>query len=253
MLSWQIQEGDLLTEGQQVGLVDTTQLYLQREALMKSGKAVTAARPNVGTQTRALEVQIEDLRDQRERVATLLSAGAATQKELDDIETGINSLESQLTASRSTLQNSNAQISAQSSSIDVQIAQVEDMMARSIIKAPISGTVTANYIHQSELTGQGRPLFRIANLDEIYLRAYIANSQLSSIQLGENVTVRVDGKDGDKREYEGVVSWIASESEFTPKTVQTEDERANLVYAVKVRVKNDGFLRIGMYGEVLKK
>ena len=250
VLAWDIEEGSVLKEGQQVGLIDTIQLYLQKEALLRSGRGVRAASPNVTTQTKALEVQLEDLRTQRERTARLLEAGAATQKQLDDIETGIAALQSQLAASRSTLSNSNAQISAQSSAIDVQVAQVEDLIARSVIRTPIDGTVTATYIYKGELAGQGRPLFRVANLSDMYLRAYVQGERLTKLKLGDTVTVYVDSEEGKQRQYEGVITWISSVAEFTPKTVQTEDERSNLVYAIKVKVPNDGYLRIGMYGEV---
>lgn len=250
VLAWDIEEGSVLKAGQQVGLIDTTQLYLQKEALLRSGKGVRAARPNVTTQTKAIEVQLEDLRAQKARTARLLEAGVATRKQLDDIETGIAALESQLAASRSTLSNSNAQISAQSSAIDVQVDQVDDLIARSVVRSPIDGTVTATYINRGELAGQGRPLFRVANLSEMYLRAYVQGDKLGKLKLGDTLEVQVDGAEGEKRLYDGVITWISNVAEFTPKTVQTEDERSNLVYAIKVKVANDGYLRIGMYGEV---
>lgn len=250
VLAWDIEEGSVLKAGQQVGLIDTTQLYLQKEALLRSGKGVRAARPNVTTQTKAIEVQLEDLRAQKVRTARLLEAGVATRKQLDDIETGIAALESQLAASRSTLSNSNAQISAQSSAIDVQVSQVDDLIARSVVRSPIDGTVTATYINRGELAGQGRPLFRVANLSEMYLRAYVQGDKLGKLKLGDTLEVQVDGAEGEKRLYDGVITWISNVAEFTPKTVQTEDERSNLVYAIKVKVANDGYLRIGMYGEV---
>lgn len=250
VLAWDIEEGSVLKAGQQVGLIDTTQLYLQKEALLRSGKGVRAARPNVTTQTKAIEVQLEDLRAQKARTARLLEAGVATRKQLDDIETGIAALESQLAASRSTLSNSNAQISAQSSAIDVQVAQVDDLIARSVVRSPIDGTVTATYINRGELAGQGRPLFRVANLSEMYLRAYVQGDKLGKLKLGDTLEVQVDGAEGEKRLYDGIITWISNVAEFTPKTVQTEDERSNLVYAIKVKVANDGYLRIGMYGEV---
>lgn len=250
VLTWKIKEGDNLTEGEEVGLVDTTQLYLKREALLKSGTGVRAARPNISTQTEALEVQLRDLREQKGRTERLLKGGVATQRQMDDVNTAIASLESQLAATRSTLQNSSAQISAQSSAIDVQIKQVDDLIRRSIIRSPINGTVTASYINQGELAGAGRPLFRVADLEEMHLRAYISANNLSKIKVGDKVLVYVDGIEADKRQYQGTITWIASEAEFTPKSVQTEEERSNLVYAVKIRVQNDGYLRMGMYGEV---
>lgn len=254
VLEWNIEEGNTIHQGDQVGLVDTTQLFLQREALLRSGKGVRANQPNISTQTRALEVQLSELQSNRDRTARLLKAGVATQKQLDDLNSAIVALESQISAARSTLSNQSSQITAQSSAIDIQVAQVDDLIERSKITAPISGTVLANYIHQGELAGSGRPLFRVGNLETLFLRAYVQNDQLATLQLGDEVKVQVDGGNGEKRSYSGTISWIASQSEFTPKTVQTDDERSNLVYAIKVRVPNtDGALRIGMYGEVLRK
>ena len=253
VLEWKIEEGSTIQQGEQVGLVDTTQLFLQREALLRSGKGVRANQPNIATQTKALEVKLEELQSNRDRTARLLKAGVATQKQLDDLDSGIAAVESQLSAARSTLSNQSSQITAQSSAIDIQVAQVDDLIERSKIAAPISGTVLANYIHRGELAGQGHPLFRVGNLETLFLRAYVQNDQLGTLHLGDEVKVQVDGENGEKRSYPGKISWISSRAEFTPKTVQTDDERSNLVYAIKVRVPNsDGTLRIGMYGEVVR-
>lgn len=253
VLEWKIEEGSTIQQGEQVGLVDTTQLFLQREALLRSGKGVRANQPNIATQTKALEVKLEELQSNRDRTARLLKAGVATQKQLDDLDSGIAAVESQLSAARSTLSNQSSQITAQSSAIDIQVAQVDDLIERSKIAAPISGTVLANYIHRGELAGQGRPLFRVGNLETLFLRAYVQNNRLGTLHLGDEVKVQVDGENGEKRSYPGTISWISSRAEFTPKTVQTDDERSNLVYAIKVRVPNsDGTLRIGMYGEVVR-
>lgn len=253
VLEWKIEEGSTIQQGEQVGLVDTTQLFLQREALLRSGKGVRANQPNIATQTKALEVKLEELQSNRDRTARLLKAGVATQKQLDDLDSGIAAVESQLSAARSTLSNQSSQITAQSSAIDIQVAQVDDLIERSKIAAPISGTVLANYIHRGELAGQGRPLFRVGNLETLFLRAYVQNNRLGTLHLGDEVKVQVDGENGEKRNYSGTITWISSRAEFTPKTVQTDDERSNLVYAIKVRVPNsDGTLRIGMYGEVVR-
>lgn len=253
VLEWNIEEGSTIQQGEQVGLVDTTQLFLQREVLLRSGKGVRANQPNIATQTKALEVKLEELQSNRDRTARLLKAGVATQKQLDDLDSGIAAVESQLSAARSTLSNQSSQITAQSSALDIQVAQVDDLIERSKIAAPISGTVLANYIHRGELAGQGRPLFRVGNLETLFLRAYVQNDQLGTLHLGDEVKVQVDGENGEKRNYSGTITWISSRAEFTPKTVQTDDERSNLVYAIKVRVPNsDGTLRIGMYGEVVR-
>ena len=253
VVEWTISEGDAVTAGTPVGLVDTTQLYLQKEALLRSGKAVTSARPSVSTQTAALETQLRDLRDQKARLEKLVAGGAATQKSLDDVITAIRVTGDQLEAARSTLTKSNAQITAQSSGIDIQIAQVEDLIRRSIITSPVSGTILGAYVKAGELAGQGMPLFRVADLSVMTLRAYLTGEALQGVKLGDSVLVRTDGEGDSGQTYEGKVTWIAGESEFTPKTIQTRDERTNLVYAVKVSVPNpDGALRIGQYGEILK-
>lgn len=251
ILRWEITEGAEVEADTPIGLVDTLQLYYQKEALLRSGRAVTSVRPNVETQTAQIHTRLQDLLAQKERTEKLLQAGVATQKELDDVNTGIRLLRDQLTAATSTLSKSSAQISAQSSGIDVQVAQVEDLIRRSIITSPISGVVTASYAKAGELTGTGAPLFRVADLSRMIFRAYVQNDVLSALQIGREVTVQTDEGDG-MRQYAGIVRWISPKAEFTPKTVRTKDERSNLVYAVKVEVRNDGYLRIGMYGEIVR-
>ena len=189
---------------------------------------------------------------QRERTRTqnLVAANAANKKQLDDINAQIEVLQKQLSAQTSTLQKSSDNISAQSSALQIQVAQLEDLLEKCTIKSPISGVVLNKYAEQGELAGTGSPLFKVADIENMYLRAYVTNDQLSGIKLNNKVTVRVDAGDGEMRSYSGTVSWISDKSEFTPKTIQTKNERANLVYATKIAVKNDGFLKIGMYGEV---
>ena len=255
LIRWDVAEGDRLQEGTEVGLVDTIQLALKREALRHSGAGVAVSSPDVATQIAPLEAKLSDLRSQRERVKRLLDADVATKKQLDDLDAGIAQLEGQIEATKATLSNSRGQVSAQRSAIDVQVEQVSDMIRRSVITAPITGTVTANYVHRGELAAAGHPLFRIANMDEMILRAYITGEDLGLIRVGERVKVRVDGATGEggSRTYDGTISWISPKAEFTPKSVQTRDDRAGLVYAVKVRVPNeDGYLKISMYGELLR-
>ena len=255
LIRWDLAEGDRLEEGAEVGLVDTVQLALKREALRRSGAGVAVASPNIETQTAPLEAKLSDLRSQRDRVKRLLDADVATKKQLDDLDAGIAQLEGQIDATKATLSSSRGQVSAQRSAIDVQVEQVSDMIRRSVITAPITGTVTANYVQRGELAAAGHPLFRIANMDEMILRAYITGEDLGLIRVGESVKVRVDGATGEggSRTYDGTISWISPKAEFTPKSVQTRDDRAGLVYAVKVRVPNeDGYLKISMYGELLR-
>ena len=247
-----IMEGQQLEKGQQVGLIDTTQLYLQKMNLLSNIKGVRSQQPNIAAQTASIKEQITTLEREKQRTTNLIEANAATQKELDDINGQIEVLQKQLSASESTLQKSSQNITAQSSSMDIQIEQIEDRLKKSIITSPITGTVLNKYAEEGELANMGTPLFKIADINNMILRVYVTNDQLSNIKLNNKVQVIVNNsKDSDSnRVYEGTVTWISDKSEFTPKTIQTKNERANLVYAMKVSVKNDGYLKIGMYGEV---
>ena len=248
-----IMEGQLLEKDEQVGLIDSTQLYLQKMNLLSNAKGVRAQQPNIVAQTASIKEQITTLEREKQRTQNLIKANAATQKQMDDINSQIEVLQKQLSASQSTLQKSSQNISAQSSAMDIQIEQIEDRLQKSIIRSPITGTVLNKYSEQGELANMGTPLFKIADINNMTLRVYVTNDQLSSIKLNDKVQVYVDQgdeSDGNKKAYEGVVTWISNKSEFTPKTIQTKNERANLVYAMKVSVKNDGYLKIGMYGEV---
>lgn len=245
-----IEEGEQLTAGQMVGAIDSTQLYLRKMSLLSSAKGVRARRPNIGTQTAAIREQIRILEREQERVERLLEANAANRKQLDDITSQIEVLSQQLMAQTSTLQKSSEQITAESSSVDIQIAQLDDQLAKTRISSPISGTVLNRYAEMGELATMGMPLFKIADTGTLFLRAYVTNDQLAGIRLNDSVTVRVDNGRGEMNSYPGRISWISDKSEFTPKTIQTKNERANLVYALKIAVINDGYLKIGMYGEV---
>ena len=248
-----IMEGQQLNKGEQVGLIDSTQLYLQKMTLLSNVKGVRAQQPNIVTQTASIKEQIATLEREKQRTLNLIKANAATQKQLDDINSQIEVLQKQLSASQSTLQKSSQNITAQSSAMDIQIEQIEDRLQKSIITSPITGTVLNKYAEEGELANMGTPLFKIADINNMTLRVYVTNDQLSTLKLNDKVQVYVDqgGESSDNRKmYEGVVTWISDKSEFTPKTIQTKNERANLVYAMKVSVKNDGYLKIGMYGEV---
>lgn len=248
-----IMEGQQLERGEQVGLIDSTQLYLQKMNLLSNVKGVRAQQPNIATQTASIKEQIATLEREKQRTTNLIKANAATQKQLDDINGQLEVLQKQLSASQSTLQKSSQNITAQSSAMDIQIEQIEDRLQKSIIRSPITGTVLNKYSEEGELANMGTPLFKIADINNMTLRVYVTNDQLSSIKLNDKVQVFVDqgGESANSRKmYEGVVTWISDKSEFTPKTIQTKNERANLVYAMKVTVKNDGYLKIGMYGEV---
>ena len=250
ILRFDAEEGDVLEAGRQVGAIDTVQLYLQKLQLERQRASVVSNRPDIAKQAASLREQIAKQQTERRRVENLLRDGAATTKQLDDIDAQIKVLNGQLEAQLSTLRNNAASIDENSSSIDLQIARIEDQLAKCRIASPVAGTVLAKYSEAGELASVGRPLMKVADLDRIYLRTYFTSDQLAGLKLGQEVTVTADFGGDSRIDYPGRIVWIASESEFTPKTIQTRDSRANLVYAAKIAVENDGRLKIGLYGEV---
>ena len=250
LLYFDIEEGMLLKAGEEVGVVDTVQLYLKKLQLEASLKSVEEQRPDILKQVAATKEQISAAQRERNRVANLLKVGAANQKQLDDAEDQLEVLRKQLVAQNSTLSNSHQSLTWQSSSVGIQVAQVEEQLKKCHITSPITGTVLAKYAEAGELTAMGTPLFKVADTEQMYLRAYITSEQLSQVKLGQKVTVFSDYGTDEHKQYPGVVTWISDTSEFTPKTILTKNERANLVYAVKIAVHNDGLLKIGMYGGV---
>lgn len=250
ILCFGAEEGDVLSAGEQVGAIDTVQLYLQKLQLMRQRASVRSGRPDISKQASALREQIVKQQTERRRVENLLRDGAATTKQLDDVDAQLKILNGQLEALLSTLHNNAASIDENSSAIELQIAQTEDLLSKCRISSPVAGTVLAKYSEAGELAGVGRPLMKVADLDHIYLRAYFTSDQLSRLKIGQEVTVTADFGGNEQIDYPGCITWIASESEFTPKTIQTRNSRANLVYAVKIAVKNDGRLKIGLAGEV---
>jgi len=250
LLYFDIEEGMLLKAGEEVGVVDTVQLYLKKLQLEASIKSVEEQRPDILKQVAATKEQISAAQRERNRVANLLKVGAANQKQLDDAEDQLEVLRKQLVAQNSTLSNSHQSLTWQSSSVGIQVAQVEDQLKKCHITSPITGTVLAKYAEAGELTAMGTPLFKVADTEQMYLRAYITSEQLSQVKLGQKVTVFSDYGTDEHKQYPGVVTWISDTSEFTPKTILTKNERANLVYAVKIAVHNGGLLKIGMYGGV---
>lgn len=244
------EEGVRLKQGEEIGLTDTVQLYLKKLQLQANMKSVDNQRPDIRKQIAALQEQLATAQRERTRVENLLKANAANRKQLDDWESQIAVLESQLEAQRSTLYNSTASLNEQSSSVAIQMAQIEDQLQKCHIVAPINGTVLAKYAEPGELASVGKPLFKIADTEHIFLRAYITSTQLASVRIGMEAKVYADFGDDNLKTYAGIVSWIADEAEFTPKTILTDDERANQVYAVKIAVRNDGIIKLGMYGKV---
>lgn len=250
ILYFDIEEGDTLSAGRQVGAIDTVQLYLQKLQLERQRASIHSNRPDIAKQASALRSQIEQQERERSRVESLLNDGAATTKQLDDINASIRVLNGQLDALLSNLENSTSSIDQNASAVDLQIAQIEDRLAKCRIVSPIDGVVLVKYSEAGELAAAGRPLMKVADMDRLYLRAYFTSAQLADVKVGQEVTVVADYGNDKQHEYSGRITWIASECEFTPKTIQTRDTRANLVYAVKIAVENDGLLKIGLYGEV---
>lgn len=248
--SFDAEEGDRLEAGQQAGSIDTVQLYLQKLQLQRSAASVRSTRPDISKQLSSLRERISKQQTERRRIENLLKEGAATEKQLDDVDAQLKMLNGELDAMLSTLENNTASIDANSSAIELQIAQIDDRLTKCRIVSPVSGTVLAKYAEAGELATTGRPLMKVADLDGIYLRAYFTSDQLADIRLGQKVTVTADFGDDRRYDYEGRITWISEDSEFTPKTIQTRDSRANLVYAVKIAVRNDGRIKIGTYGEV---
>lgn len=251
ILHFDVKEGSPVTIGTTVGAIDSLQLHLQRKQLSAQLSALLGSRPDIKAQAASLREQIAKQRTERSRVENMLRDGAATQKQYDDIEAQIRVLESQLMATLSTLDKNTSTINDNATALEAQIAALDDRIAKCRIVSPISGTVLVKYAEAGELATTGKPLMKIADLNNIYLRAYFTSDQLSRFKLGDKVRVTADFGSGERYDYEGRIAWIASESEFTPKTIQTKDSRANLVYAVKIAVRNDGRLKIGLAGEVV--
>lgn len=250
ILRLDIQEGDLLEANQPVGLIDTIQLFLQKKQLQASIGSVQNRKSTPSTQIASLQQQIETQRTEQRRYQNLITLNAANQKQLDDINAQIQLLEKELAAQYETIRNNNSSLTDESLSLEAQIAQLDDQIRKSVITAPSRGTVLAKYAEPGELASQGRALFKIADIQIMYLRAYITSSQLTSLKIGDIVQVYADMGESQRREYTGRITWVSDKAEFTPKTIQTRDERANLVYAVKIEVQNDGYIKKGMYGEV---
>lgn len=245
-----LEEGDRVNAGALLGYVDTTQLYLQKMLLYKNRAATQTHLPNVTKQIAALKESIANAKTEQLRVSKLFAGDAATQKQVDDTNAQVKILEGQLAALENNLSINISSIDAQSSAIDIQIAQVEDLLQKAHIVNPITGVVLAKYAEQGEFAVAGKPLYKVANPDTVKLKAYFTGDQLFDLKLGSKLTVASDYGDNE-RLYEGEIVWISDVAEFTPKTIQTKNQRANLVYAVKIAVKNDGYLKMGMYGDVV--
>jgi HlyD family secretion protein len=250
IMALDLEEGTQLKPGQVVGYIDTTQLYLKKVQLEAQISAVLSRKPDVSVQLAAYQEQLKQaLREQR-RINNLLQGDAATPKQLDDANAQVAIIRKQISAQQSALDITSSGLSKETLPLNVQIRQLNDQILKSTIINKVNGTVLTKYVEVSETVIPGKPLYKIADLSSIILRAYITGDQLSAVKPGMKVKVLVDAPDQTYKNYDGVLEWISDKAEFTPKTIQTKAERANLVYAVKVKVKNDGYLKIGMYGEV---
>ena len=250
LMEFDAEEGDLVEAGEQVGLIDTVQLSLRAEQIGATKTVYASQRPETEKQIAATREQLAKAKLEYERFSGLVRDGAANQKQLDDAESQMKVLQKQLTAQLSQLNISTNSLNAQMSTTDVEKLLVLDQLYKCRVTSPISGTILESYAERGEYATVGRPLFKVADMEVMYLRAYVTTAQLQNVKVGQQVRVFADYGGGKRKEYEGKVTWISSKSEFTPKTILTDDERADLVYAVKVRVNNDGYIKIGMYGEV---
>lgn len=251
LINFDVEEGNNLNEGQPVGTIDTVQLYLRARQLGATRQSYASQRPDISKQTAATIQQLKKAEMERDRYAKLVKDNAANKKLLDDAENNVRVLRRQLEALRSSLDNSTGSLDKQMDAVEIERRQVLDQLEKCHIKSPINGTVLEKYAEAGEYATLGKPLFKIADINDMKLRVYISAEQMTKLKIGSRVKVYADmGKD-DRREYPGVVEWISDKAEFTPKTIQTRDERANLVYAVKIAVENtDGLIKIGMYGDV---
>ena len=250
LLTFAINEGDEIEAGSEVGLIDTTQTWLKLQQARATQEVYQSQKPDMEKQTSATRQQLAKAQAEQQRYKELVADGAAPSKMLDDATNQVQVLQRQLAAQLSSLSTNTNALSKQMATTEVQIDQLRDQLRKCHITAPLKGTVLEKYAERGEFVAVGKPLFKMADMEQVYIRAYVTSAQLQSIRTGQQVKVFADYGDGKKQEYDGTVSWISSRSEFTPKTILTDDERADLVYAVKVRVKNDGFIKIGMYGEV---
>jgi HlyD family secretion protein len=267
ILSFYAEEGDTLSKGRTAAVIDATNLTLQKEQVEASMNALKEKTNDVQPQIRLLEEQIivqqsqlATLEKEKVRFEKLVKADAATPKQLDDIEAQLDLVRKQVNVTHQQIAVQKSQVGTQNRSVlseerplQKRVAQLEDQVLRSNVINPVGGTVLITYVHAGEVTGAGKPLYKIADLSYVLLRAYITGQQLPQVKLGQQVSVLVDDGAKTYKTYSGTITWISDKAEFTPKTIQTKEERANLVYAMKIKVPNDGYLKIGMYGEVLFK
>ena len=250
ILELNLDESQLLKQGQQIGYIDSIQLHLTRLQLMQNRKAILSGRPDVTTQIESLQKELENAMSDKKRIENLVKGQVASQKQLDDANTRVSVLQSKIDAQKSILNTTTSTLTEQGNTVEFQLGQVEEQLRKCRIINPVNGTVLVKYANAFEMVSVGKPLYKIADLTTIILRAYITGNQLPVIKLSQKVKVFTDDGKGGFKETEGIITWINDKAEFMPKTIQTKDERANMVYAIKVNVQNDGSYKIGMYGEI---
>lgn len=241
-----IEKGQQVDSGFVTTVIDTVQLHLKLRQLQAQKEAVSAKRQTIQSQVAVFEEQKKNLKVNEKRISQMLKDGAATQKQLDDITSQIDVIDKQIAGTQTQFTSVNRELEV----LQTQKASTEDLLKRCIVISPAKGTILETYVEQGELAALGRPLFKMANLDVLTLKVYVSGAQLPQIKIGQEVEVQVDKNATENQSFSGKISWISSEAEFTPKIIQTKEERVKLVYAVKVEVKNDGTLKIGMPGEI---
>lgn len=245
-----VEEGYLIDKNKGVGSIDTTALHLQKEQIQAQITTILSQQPNVAIQLAALYAQLSKAKTESKRVQNLYHADAATRQQLDDGQARVKLLQKKIEGMKATLNTKTLHLSNKAHSLRIKIKQIDEKMRNHLIINPIDGRVLTTYVNQYEMTRLGSPLYKIADLSAMQLKAYITGNQFAELKLAQQVTVFVDDGNGGYRSYQGKVIWISDEAEFTPKTIMTKEERANLVYPIKVKVKNDGYLKIGMYGKI---
>lgn len=250
IIALQLTEGDKLTAGEVVGVIDSVQTYLQKEELVRKRSNTQTKWVDIDRQLASQYAQLNKLKSDRERYQALEAKDAATRKQVDDLVSQIAVTEREIAAQRQNYERNNAGIREELALYDVQIAEKDDQLSKCRIVAPIDGTVLTKFAEAGELVTSGKSLFKLADLKQVYVRAYLTTAQLAEVKLGDTVRVTIEDGTDKPRTYEGRLVWIADEAEFTPKNIQTKDERADLVYAAKIALDNDGYLKLGMYAYV---
>ncbi len=246
LLQFNVQEGDVLAKGESIGLIDTTDLYLKKKLLEQQKLTISSQLASINSEIEVQRQQLENNKVNQARIKKMYKQGAATKKQLDDINGLVDLNEKMIDAVVSKKQNVLDQING----VGIQVEQIEELITKCLLKNPSNGTVMVKYSEQGELAVMGKPLYKLADIKNIKLKAYISGAQLPDVKLGDEVEVLYDKNKTENHVTRGKVVWISSTAEFTPKTIQTKEERVNLVYAIKVLVKNDGSLKIGMPGEL---